>query len=167
SDIEPNLDYELRNYAASDGQVVTFNKESRELFLDFALSDRATWQANFRDLNACVTRMATIAPAGRIDRKTVQEEIGRLQASWACLATTRPSEQDLAAVLPPEKIASLDLFDRMQLAAVLGVCRQSKSLAEAGRKLYQASRQSKSSSNDSDRLRKYLAKYGLSWADLG
>ena len=34
----------------------------------------------------------------------------------------------------------------------------------AGRVLFAASRQAKASSNDADRLRKYLQRYGLSWA---
>jgi transcriptional regulatory protein RtcR len=55
----------------------------------------------------------------------------------------------------------LDEFDRVQLQHVVAVCRQSRSLAEAGRRLFAASRQQKTSSNDSDRLRKYLASHGL------
>ena len=37
------------------------------------------------------------------------------------------------------------------------------SLSEAGRILFAASRQKKKSSNDADRLRKYLAQFGLEW----
>ncbi len=48
-DIEPNLDYELRRYAETEGRQVTFNKEAREKFLRFALSEEAPWSANFRD----------------------------------------------------------------------------------------------------------------------
>ena len=43
---------------------------------------------------------------------------------------------------------------------------ESKSLSDAGRKLFTVSRQSKSRPNDTDRLRKYLAKLNLSWNDL-
>jgi transcriptional regulatory protein RtcR len=60
----------------------------------------------------------------------------------------------------------IDLFDRVQLAAVVSVCRESRSMSEAGRKLFAASRAKRSSVNDSDRLRKYLGKFGLSWEDL-
>ena len=38
-DIEPNLDYELEQYTARTGIKVTFNKEARRRFLDFAMSD--------------------------------------------------------------------------------------------------------------------------------
>ena len=57
----------------------------------------------------------------------------------------------------------LDLFDAMQLASVIGVCRQSKTLSDAGRKLYAVSRDTKSKPNDADRLKKYLARFGLDW----
>ena len=39
-----------------------FNREAMEHFLRFAASGEAVWKANFRDLNAAVTRMATLAP---------------------------------------------------------------------------------------------------------
>jgi len=45
---------------------VSFSKEAREKFLSFALSPVAMWVGNFRDLNAAVARMATLAPSGRI-----------------------------------------------------------------------------------------------------
>jgi len=51
-DIEPNLDFELDRFAEKAGRRVTFIKEARERFLDFALSRAAAWSGNFRDLNA-------------------------------------------------------------------------------------------------------------------
>ncbi len=60
----------------------------------------------------------------------------------------------------------LDPFDRVQLEEVLRVSRASRSLSEAGRALFAVSRRRKSSSNDADPLRKYLARYGLAWKDL-
>lgn len=58
---------------------------------------------------------------------------------------------------------SIDLFDRMQLEAVIGVCRASRSQADAGRKLFEHSRRLKGNPNDSDRIRKYLGRFGLTW----
>jgi transcriptional regulatory protein RtcR len=72
----------------------------------------------------------------------------------------------LSDVLSADKIAEIDLFDQAQLAAVLGACRQSQSISEAGRKLFAVSRLSKVQPNDADRLRKYLARFGLSWDAL-
>jgi transcriptional regulatory protein RtcR len=60
----------------------------------------------------------------------------------------------------------IDSFDRVQLAHVVKVCRESKTLSEAGRKLFAESRKKKANPNDSDRVRKFLAKFGLSFGDL-
>jgi transcriptional regulatory protein RtcR len=53
-DIEPNLKFELDQYAEKSGRRITFSKEARRKFLDFALSPSALWKGNFRDLNAAV-----------------------------------------------------------------------------------------------------------------
>jgi transcriptional regulatory protein RtcR len=60
----------------------------------------------------------------------------------------------------------LDRFDAVQLAEVVRTCRSCESLAEAGRRLFAASRSLKAKANDSDRLRKYLATFGLDWAKV-
>jgi len=73
---------------------------------------------------------------------------------------------DLDELLGEERVQALDLFDRLQLEAVVRVCRQSRSLSDAGRQLFQASRAQRSVVNDADRLRKYLAKLGLDWGQV-
>jgi transcriptional regulatory protein RtcR len=65
--------------------------------------------------------------------------------------------------MTPEQVAALDRFDRAQLADVLRACRACRSLSEAGRELFAASRSRRTMVNDADRLRKYLARFGLSW----
>jgi transcriptional regulatory protein RtcR len=141
-DVEPNFDYEL------DRVRTTCAKEARERFLAFAKT--APWPGNFRDLAGAVTRMGTLAPGGRITKEVVEEEIERLRALWTS----------------PDADPSLDLFDRVQLDAVLDVCRRSSSLSDAGRILFAASRAKKKAPNDADRLRKYLARFGLSFDAL-
>jgi transcriptional regulatory protein RtcR len=164
-DVEPNLVYELEQAAARTGTSVTFNKEARQRFLAFAASPEAAWTANFRDLNAAVTRMATLAPGGRITVEVVDEEIARLRGAWQEPANGG-DEELLAAILGPERIAGLDLFDRVQLAQAIRICRTSRTLAEAGRKLFAVSRQKKKVANDADRIRKYLASHGLEWGQV-
>lgn len=164
-DIEPNLDYELERFASATGRKVTINKEARRRFLAFAESPAARWSANFRDLNACVTRMATLADQGRITVREVDEEISRLEAAWG-RQDDDTNAGCLEEVLAAEEIEHLDLFDRAQLAAVIGVCRQCSSLSEAGRTLFAVSRKQKAMPNDADRLRKYLARFGLSWGTV-
>ncbi len=70
------------------------------------------------------------------------------------------------AVLSAKARGGLDRFDRVQLEDVLGVCQTAASLSAAGRVLFSQSRRTKTSTNDADRLRKYLARFGLEWANL-
>ncbi|HEX8339794.1 MAG TPA: RNA repair transcriptional activator RtcR [Tepidisphaeraceae bacterium] len=163
-DIEPNLDYELEQVARKTGSNVGFNREARERFLSFATSGDATWAGNFRDLNAAVTRMATLAGGGRISTELVADEIQRLRFTWGGGGSN--DSDDLAAVLPTAEIEKLDLFDRLQLRSVIAVCQESQSLSDAGRRLFAASRQAKAKVNDADRLRKYLTRFGVAWADI-
>ena len=164
-DIEPNVDYELEQYAQRTGRRVTFNREARERFLRFAVSAEAAWLGNFRDLNGAMTRMATLAPGGRITVDVVNEEIERLRTAWGD-AALEADEALTQRLLGDEAAAALDRFDRIQLAGVLRVCRQARTLSEAGRLLFAASRRQKKTANDADRLRKYLARFGLDWSQL-
>ncbi|MCP5520418.1 MAG: sigma 54-interacting transcriptional regulator [Verrucomicrobiales bacterium] len=165
-DVAPNLDYELGQFTRRTGRRVTMSREVRERFLKFAAAPTSAWRANFRDLNATITRMATLSPGGRISRETLDEELEHLERQWAAAPRGAPGEPDLLAeVIGAERLNGIDLFDRLQLGAVIRVCQDSPSLSEAGRRLFAVSRARKSRVNDADRLRKYLARFGLSWAD--
>jgi transcriptional regulatory protein RtcR len=160
-DLEPNLEHELQEFTIKAGHKVSFNKTAREQYLQFARSPQALWRANFRDLNSSITRMATLAVGGRITEELVSEEINRLQYAWSGFTETETEDDELANLLSEQALAELDLFDRLQLAQVVKVCRNSRSLAEAGRILFNHSRTQKSSVNDSHRLKQYLQKFGL------
>lgn len=162
-DIEPNLQYELDRFAEQHGRQATLSKEAREAYLKFAISSQAEWRANFRDLNASVIRMATLSPGGRITVDAVKAEIQSLTSFWR-----RPEQRNdcLEEILGTKRVQELDRFDSVQLADVIRVCRESRSLSDAGRRLFSISRQSRKISNDADRLRKYLSRFGLSWQDL-
>ncbi|MBN1671086.1 MAG: hypothetical protein JXR37_08650 [Kiritimatiellae bacterium] len=54
----------------------------------------------------------------------------------------------------------------MQLADVLKACRDARSLCDAGRALFAVSRRRRKTTNDADRLRKYLGKFALCWEDV-
>ncbi len=163
-DIAPNLEYLLTQFSRELGGMVRFNKEARAKYMVFAASTDAAWTGNFRDLAASVLRMATFAAGGRISDEVVDAEIARLRKLW------RPKQQKqsvgLQQWLSAESLEKMDLFDRLQLEAVLELCRKSKNLADAGRKLFAVSRSARESRNDSDRLRKYLARYGLDWKSI-
>ncbi|MCA9277553.1 MAG: sigma 54-interacting transcriptional regulator [Phycisphaeraceae bacterium] len=162
-DIEPNIEYELERFAHQRGHFVRFSTEAKKLFLQFATSADAAWTGNFRDLNAALIRMATLAPGGRISRDIVREEIDRLRGAWSTGRQAESIDALIFSVLTPAQFDAIDLFDRAQLAAVISVCRQSKTISEAGRALFAASRKRRASTNDADRLRKYLSRFDLSW----
>ena len=137
-------------------------------------------------------RLATLAPQGRIGSELVAAEIARLQWQWqdgssdsifrlpeipSDAAFRLPTDNKGQPEIPAERICrileakglswdEIDRFDQLQLAAVAAECRRYKNLAAAGRALYQASRLKRSTPNDSDRLRKYLQRFSLEWADV-
>jgi transcriptional regulatory protein RtcR len=164
-DIEPNVDYELEQFRRQIGTAITFSKEAREQFLAFAVSADARWPGNFRDLNAVITRLGTLAPAGRITVDQVKAEIAHLRSIWVSAPGSSPANL-VDRVLASTAAANLDRFDRAQLEDVLTVCRAASSLSAAGRILFDRSRERKRTANDADRLRKYLARFDLDWAAL-
>jgi transcriptional regulatory protein RtcR len=100
--------------------------------------------------------MATLADGGRITERLVDDEIARLKMNWI-----EVHDDSLSDLLTAEQLTQMDTFDRLQLQSVIEVCRRSRSIADAGRALFGASRVKRSTINDSDRLRKYLARFGL------
>lgn len=169
-DIEPNLDFLLSQFGAEHGHLVKLNKQARQRYMGFAVAPDARWSGNFRDLAASVTRMATLADGGRVTDAIVEHEIGRLKRQWRHAAPAAPGASaaaiDLEPLLGAERVAQMDLFDTLQLQAVLAVCRTARTLSDAGRRLYAASRSGKAKPNDADRLKKYLARFGLEWDAL-
>jgi transcriptional regulatory protein RtcR len=165
-DIEPNVDHLLALASQELGRQVRFTREARADYLDFAQSGEAIWSGNFRDLSASTTRLATLAENGRIGVELVQAEIARLRWLW----DKRPAREEASSVSLDELMGAaaqqLDAFDRLQLEAVIGICRQQTSLSEAGRTLFNVSRTQRAVVNDADRLRKYLLKFGLSWEQI-
>lgn len=102
-----------------------------------------------RELAAAIERLGTLAKRERIDLGLVEEEISARRRAWARerrTGTSAPSVLDRA--LPQERQAELDPFDLLQLRQVAETIAGSRSLADAGRKLFAVSRTHKKSSND-------------------
>lgn len=174
ADIEPFLDHELARVARQSGRALSLTPAARKALLAFVTSPQATWAQGFRDLQSLVQRLAAPAPRGRIDLSQVQEELDRLRSPRTRPRTPPPAPPPtppdpgplLEQILGRERLTELDRFDQVQLAEVLQVCRRSPSLSAAGRELFAASRARRRTRNDADRLRKYLARYGLHWRDI-
>jgi len=178
-DIEPNLDYELERASAILNCNVSFNRDARVSYLEFAMT--AKWSGNFRDLASSVMRMATLAEGGRIVAEDVVLEIERLRESWGekadtCAAAVTAAADSPAMLAPGAgfpyvqaamgALPAADLFDIAQLEVVLQTLVRTRSMAEAGRTLFATSRQERKSINDSDRVKKYLARWQLEYEDV-
>ncbi len=165
-DIAPNLDYELAKYTQSYRKKIRFKRKAKSQYLHFAESENSPWHGNFRDLNASVIRMAVLSEQGIITEMQVAQETQRLQHDWQ----QHDNKDNTLSALIDEfpLLRELDSFDQVQLAHVITVCRNSKTQAEAGRKLFAVSRQEKINNgktpNDSHRLGQYLKKYSLSFS---
>ncbi|GHV80336.1 hypothetical protein AGMMS49944_21270 [Spirochaetia bacterium] len=173
-DIPPNIQYELGEYKKKTGLPVEFSRDALELYLDFAQSPGSPWKGNFRTLGQSIKRMCFNANGEEITPGIVRDETARLNAYWDNVAaddednfSTRRASVDTSPAYLPEKVEKVlmdcDEFDCAQVQAVVEVCRESESLADAGRKLFAKSRKKRVSHNDSDRLKKYLARFGLDW----
>lgn len=192
-DLPANIDYELARLGSEQQQQYRFEPSARQRYETFATSLDATWQGNFRDLTASMTRLTTLADSKVIRVADVEAEIERLCHLWALpnnsasvltnslsnkkvdghLNTdfnTQKIETGSSTVLEryveESVLATIDPFEAVQLAYVIGVCQQHKNQAAAGRYLYANSREQLKSPNDSDRLRKYLLKFSLKFDDL-
>ena len=190
-DLPANINYELARLGSEQQQQYRFEPSARQLYEAFAMSADATWQGNFRDLTASMIRLTTLAESKVIRVEDVQAEIERLSNLWGLpdhlnsmannslssfnsdsnLALDRhlietTSQNTLDKYLDKDILAKVDTFDVVQLAYVIEVCIQHKNQAAAGRYLYANSRDKLKSPNDSDRLRKYLMKFGLKFDEL-
>ena len=117
-----------------------------------------------------VVRMATLADGGRINLSDVNGEISRCAIreipSTINQAPGTKHQEPLAALLGKDYADRYDDFDLVQLAHVIEVCRVSDSAADAARKLFAVSFKTKTSSNSTDRLSKYLARFGLKFKEI-
>ncbi|MDO5648205.1 RNA repair transcriptional activator RtcR family protein [Paracoccus sp. (in: a-proteobacteria)] len=164
ADMEPNLFHELARSERELGVKVGFNADALAAYLDFARDPGTLWPGNFRDFGASVRRLCTLAPRGRITRAMVADEIATLRAMWR--GADGNDDQRLLVQVLGAGADQLDPFDAVQLAAVIRACQRSSTISEAGRHLFAVSRAARTSRNDADRLRKYLARFALSWADV-
>lgn len=162
-DIEPLLLHLIAESERKLDRKTGFNTDALARYLRFARDPASGWPGNLRDLEASAHRMAVLAERGRVTLAMVEAEIATLKAQWVS-AGDDPDAELLSEVLPDPE--ALDLFDRVQLASVIRLCRKCGSLSAAGRLLFAASRAGRTSQNDADRLRKYLARFGLDFASL-
>ena len=87
-DIELYINEKLDEWNKTEKKSVVFAKNAFDIFLNFALSDEATWTANFRDVKRSINRMAWLASikdlggTNKITKKIVELEIKNLKDIW-------------------------------------------------------------------------------------
>jgi transcriptional regulatory protein RtcR len=164
-DLEPNLAYEMERASKELGTRVSMSKEAHARYLRHGLAH--SWPGNFRDLSASVVRMATLAEGGRISEDDVKLELEHLARTSSTPAMPAAGSFDRCVrVLGKEAVAGVDPFDLAQLEYALGAIATSETMADAGRMLFSQSRQARTVTNDTDRVRKYLVKWGLDYAQV-
>ncbi len=164
-DIEPNIDFELEKLRNKKKMLIEFTPEARRDFINFAVSPQGVWKRNFRDLSRAIDRMATLAPRGRITTKVVKEEIEILKAAWRENQAIN-GKKLIFRFLSEKDCEKYDEYDLLQLEAVLPVCLSCRSAADATRLLFEKSLLNKTSKNDSDRLSKFLSRFGIKWRQI-
>ncbi|MEM8986806.1 MAG: RNA repair transcriptional activator RtcR [Pseudomonadota bacterium] len=162
-DIEVNLNYELTRAMDREGEQMSFAADAKRTYLKFAKDPSSVWSGNFRDLAASATRLVTLSERNRITKSIVENEIETLKSQWRG-ASQDADEQLVSRFI--DDVSSIDRFDLVQLAEVIRVCQASNSMSEAGRKLFSVSRSKRTSSNDTDRVKKYLDRFGLAFGEL-
>lgn len=170
-DIEPNLTFELNKLKLDFGYNVEFTHEAKTAFLNFARNH--PWNGNFREFHALIARLALRATDAKITLDTLQEELNSQSQPEqphvhlpAHIVESTPDDQHLLLNLLGESAEKLDSFEIPQLAHVIRTCKQSTTLSQAGRTLFHVSRQHKTTSNDADRLARYLKKHGITFEQI-
>jgi transcriptional regulatory protein RtcR len=165
-DIAPNVDFETARVSNLLGKHVTWSTPAKDLFLEFSAD--YSWPGNFRDLSGCITRLATLAEGARITEDDVKEEVEQIVKAHKKTRSPNAAEKfELSTlVLGEERTSSTDIFEVVQIEAVLSALKSTSSMAQAGRLLFAASRERKASSNDSDRIRKFLGALNLDYATV-
>lgn len=177
-DIEPNFNYELEQFRSHANRGVVITDDARKRFMDYALAEATRWDGNFRELRNMVARMGTLARNGEIQSADVEREILRSCSSLHPLPTAPnpPSQTDSTNAQQEDEYMQCLLgrnytnrYDAIELATlkyVLNICKTCSSAAEAGRRIYNVTRDGRSTPNDSDRIAKYLKTYNLKFSNL-
>ena len=182
-DIEANCHFALeksKNHVLSPFSNMVFAPDALKSFITFCQDDKMTWDGNFREFNAMVWRMATLAKGSTITVKDVEAEISR----WEKIreAEQKTSKADNVAAAPvqaPVQTSPLpdasckfeflrallgEAFNRLRLdelaqfAFIVSVCAEAKNQADASRRLRINQNDSK---DGSAQLSKYLGRLGL------
>lgn len=94
----------------------------------------------------------------------------RLNSAADCISAAAESGSSsmMETLLSRETVEQLEPLEKVQLTEALRICAASRTMADAGRRLFAtggAARETKTI-NYSDRMRKYLSRYGIGWEQI-
>ncbi|MCC7339906.1 MAG: sigma 54-interacting transcriptional regulator [Bryobacterales bacterium] len=161
-DFAAYMDDEINQQFVEFSTPLRFRGSAKRKYLEMATAGQSSWESSLEDLHRSISRMAIESPDEGITTDLVKLEFEKLNDEWAL----QTCEEELLQIVPEEMRYQLDLFQKTQLMEVIRICMRSRSLSEAGRRLFASSRSRKKSVNDADRLRKYLQRFGLEWKNL-
>lgn len=156
-DIEPNLDYELDRCSGELNCKVSMNSDARACYLSFA--EKHGWAGNFRELHSSVLRMSTLADGGRIVLEDAEMEVSRLSRGPRKVIDTL----ELVDKVLGARANDFDAPDLAALEVILRAVSAASTQAEAGRAIFTANKDAKAAPNFSDRAKKTLARYDLTF----
>ena len=177
-DIPANCQFALKkakNHAITQFSDMAFAPDAEKKFIEFCQGDNMKWEGNLREFNAMVWRMATLAKGDTIKVEDVGDEIARWEKMRESEHRFAKSVQisNQASTLPDascnfeylrdllkDKFCEKRLDELAQLAFVIAVCGESKSQAEASRRL--RNNQSEPKKGDGQ-LTRYLEGFGLNF----
>ena len=82
-DIQPNIRGFLKILADKYGMnALTFTPEAEKRFVEYANDETITWDGNFRELNAMITRMAILSDGISITKEIVESEFNEAKAEY-------------------------------------------------------------------------------------
>lgn len=146
------------------------DQDAHDAYLKFARSPKAVWKDNFRDLSKSVRRMVVKSGNKDISIEVVRKEIKDLESQWeshsATFEKTDLRNDPLFPLIQKHYSNEIDDLDLVQLLYVIKICRQSNSLAKVYQTVCKFTREEKKTTNDSDRLSKYLKEYNLTFAQI-
>ena len=189
-DIALNCQQVLGEYNKKYSSHLEFANDALQCFIKYAEADTTEWKGNFREFNAMIFRMATLADGFQItmddvereikyaeaeqksykadnnDATTAQEGLPNMSQTIHTPAQTSPLPdasckfEFLRELLGEKEFNKLRLDELAQLAFVASVCADAKNQADASRRLRINQNDSK---DGSPQLFKYLYHLGLNF----
>ncbi|GHV24412.1 Fis family transcriptional regulator [Spirochaetia bacterium] len=136
---------------------ITFENSALKKWLEFAAAPGVLWTGNLRELNHSVKKMCYYAHSqdDTITSDIVHKEIEEPKLSWNLRKDREKHPGMVNSAIPAELLPNLHKADKLILEEMMRLCRQGRSLRDAGRRIFSVPSDSREK-NYSDLARKFL-----------